>query len=147
VPPLESGAAVAAATSSQPAIINPTEAIKTHAMQFDRLYASYNALRNLAKPLNGLQQSDSIPDNVKIRSIKIDYVVNDTDGMAEITTVNFVGELAPLIGPALKNLIADIRVELDRLDSVTTAVKAAVGSVSTTNVTAQLNTSQTCQND
>ena len=125
-PVLTAGAAVSS-VSDQVLINNPTAAIKIHALNFDSLYSSYNSLRNLARPLNGLQQSDPIPPGVKIKSVKIDYEVDGEPGTASISDVIFVGELAPLIGPALKKRIAEIRSELNILDSVTTAVKAVVG--------------------
>jgi hypothetical protein len=123
-PPLP--AAISAVTD-QVLINNPTAAIKIHALNFDSLYSSYNALRKLAMPLNGLQQSDPIPPSVKIKAVKIEYEVDGEPGIAVVSDVIFVGELAPLIGPALKKFIAEMRSELNVLDSVTTAVKAVVG--------------------
>jgi hypothetical protein len=134
--PLESGVAVSSPAAE--VVANPIAAIRDHAGKFDALYAAYDALRNLAKPLNGMQQSDPLPANLKIQSIKISYELDGAQYAAEISTVNFVGELAPLLGPALKNLIAEIRAELNALDSVTTAVKAAVGAVTVTSQSAQI---------
>lgn len=107
-------------------ISNPVTAIKTHATNFDGLYANYNSLRNLAKPLNGLPQTDMFPSNVQITNIKIDYVLDGAQNTAQISKVNSIGEIAPLLAAALRGLIDDIRQELVLLDQTTAAVKNAV---------------------
>lgn len=132
-PPIESGLNIAPVADTA-LINNPTAAIKTHATNFDALYGAYNSLRNLARPLNGLQQSDPIPPGVKIKSIRIDYAIDGLPGSATIPDVVLVGEIAPLIGPALRKLIAEIRSELNMLDNVVTAVQAVVGSAASTTI-------------
>lgn len=107
-------------------INNPAAAIKTHSTSFDELYAQYNGLRTLARPLNGLQHTDNFPANVQIKNVRIQYAVDGVDGEANISTVNSVGELAPLIGVALRGLVDQIHQELLMLDQVTAAMKTAV---------------------
>lgn len=125
--PLETNAGVTVVTDAA-LINNPASAIKTHAINADALYAAYNSLRNLAKPLNGLQHTDQIPAGLKIKAVRVEYELDGVHAVANISGISAVGELAPLIGPALRRNIADIRDELNLLDSVVAAVKPLVNS-------------------
>jgi hypothetical protein len=122
---------LSAFTAPEPApeyavIQNPAAAIKTHSTTFEQLYDQYNGLRTLARPLNGLQHTDNFPANVTIHNVQIKYSVDGFDGEANISSVKSVGELAPLIGTALRELVDKIGQELLMLDRVTAAMKTAV---------------------
>ena len=129
-PPLS--AFTATAPAQEYAVIqNPAAAIKTHSTNFDQLYAQYNGLRTLARPINGLQHTDNFPANVTIHNVQIKYSVDGFDGEANISSVKSVGSLAPLIGLALRELVDKIGQELSLLDQVTAAMKTAVESART----------------
>jgi len=114
--------------------------IKKHATGFTDMYAAYNELRALARPLNGLLPTDKIPDGLKINSVKISYEVAGEDREAAIQSVETVGELAPLIATALRRFIDEIRAELNMLDASTSAVQAAISAYIAQETSAEKNT-------
>jgi hypothetical protein len=118
------------AVSGQPAaevISNPSEAIRDTAANFHKLYSQYTALRALAKPLNGLPQSNPFPDNVKIKNVIVTFTVDgDEEQTAEISSPRFIGEIATLIGNELRSLIERMYQELFALEHVTSGMQKAV---------------------
>lgn len=124
------GAQKIATSGAQPAaevISNPSEAIRDTAANFHKLYAQYTALRTLAKPLNGLPQSNPFPDNVKIKNVIVAFTVDDDkEQTAEISSPRFIGEIATLIGNELRSLIERMYQELFALEHVTSGMQKAV---------------------
>jgi hypothetical protein len=119
-------------SSNQPAdgtmITNPAEAIAAHAVDFTDMHARYVSLRALARPLQGLSQADKLPPSIAIKNIQILYALDGVDSEANISTVNFIGDISNLIAAELRRLVESIHNELITLEQVTTAMKSAVDS-------------------
>jgi hypothetical protein len=118
------------AVAGQPAaevISNPSEAIRDTAANFHKLYSQYTALRALAKPLNGLPQSNPFPDNIKIKNVIVAFTVDGSEEQtAEISSPRFIGEIAALMGNELRSLIERMYQELFALEHVTSGMQKAV---------------------
>lgn len=115
-----------AAPAASASITDPAGAISSGAENFKRAYDQYAALRELARPLNGLSQAGELPANIKVKKITIEFGVNDSEYVAEIPEIKRIGDVAPLISFGLRALLERMHEELFSLEHVTKGMQKLV---------------------
>jgi hypothetical protein len=109
-------------------VVDPAGTIAVGAEKFKKAYDQYTALRELARPLNGLSQAGPLPPHVKISAASIEFVVNDVKWSAEIPNITRIGAVAPLIAEGLYLLLTQMHEELFSLEHVTKGMQKVVES-------------------
>lgn len=122
-------AASAAACSSNaaaaaPAANDPASAISAAGPRIVDAYQAYDSLRALTSQLNGLHDSDPIPDHVEIKKITVAFQVHGKETTATLRTVKRVGDLAPLLSQETDRLIALIRDQAARAREAAEVIEA-----------------------
>lgn len=130
---LESGLTTNAAIRGSRAAAPPTETINDPAAaiiekssSFNSAYSKYLSLRELARPLNGLPQSEPLPSNVQITNVAISFSVDGKEHVAEIPRVFFIGDIASLIGNGLRFLLETMHNDLHTIGFVTNSMQQVV---------------------
>lgn len=124
--PGPSSEAESASTAETVLIEKPADAIKTAGVQFHELYARYATLRELARPLNGLSQAGVFPDNIAIKSVSIDFTVNDVQHSVTLDTIRGIGEIAPLLAAGLRVTIEQMSQELFSLQHLVSGMQQSI---------------------
>lgn len=89
-------------------------------------YGRYATLHKLAKELNGRTDSDPLPDEVTVKNIVITYsVANSADIVAEISSVQRVGEIGELLRSEIERLVDNIMSNLTKIREISTASEQA----------------------
>lgn len=113
-------------TMQNEVIKDPATTIAEKSANFNAAYNKYLALRELAKPLNGLSQSDPLPANVAVTKVAIEFVVDGKPNTAEIPGVLMIGDLAALIGNGLRRLLETMHNDLHTIGFVTNSMQQVV---------------------
>lgn len=128
-----SAGAVAIVTSKNTPIQTVTEdatftaeRIHKSATTFYDVYSRYNAVRELAKQINGLPQSGALPPHVKINSIEFSFTIGDAAHVVSMAEVKTAGEIAPLLASTLSTLIEKMYQEIFSLNNISTAMQRAI---------------------
>jgi hypothetical protein len=116
--------ALETASAAAPAANDPASAISAAGPRIVDAYQAYDALRALTSQLNGLHDSDPIPDHVDINKITIAFQVNGKETTAVLRAVKRVGDLAPLLSQETDRLIALIRDQAARAREAAEVIEA-----------------------
>jgi hypothetical protein len=130
----ESAEQIVAARSSDTAepdsesfvVDNADGAIKRGGQKFYDYYAAYKNIRELARPLNGLPQSAPFPAAVSINKITVEFTVNGLARSIEIPEPAKVGDIAPLVSFAIRDIIEKMNNELHILSYLVSGMHTAV---------------------
>jgi hypothetical protein len=120
------GAQTAQITTQTETITDPAATIVEKSAEFNAAYSKYLALRELARPLNGLSQSDPLPANVAVTKVAIEFSVDGKPNTAEIPGVLMIGDLAALIGNGLRRLLETMHNDLHTIGFVTNSMQQVV---------------------
>ena len=101
-------------------------AIKRGGEKFYNYYTQYRYLRDIAKAINGLPQSSPFPKQLSIRKITIDYTLDGEARTAESAEPKKVGDIAPLISFAIRDVIEKMNNELHVLSYLVTGMRNSV---------------------
>lgn len=87
------------------------EKLKTAGENVAWLYEKYQALRQLAQPLNNLPPSAPLPEGVNIFSITVDYILRDGKRTtADISSARLrVGDLATMLEAEMEAIVNSMR--------------------------------------
>lgn len=116
--------ALEAVSAATPAANDPASAISAAGPLIVNAYQAYDALRSLTSQLNGLHDSDPIPDHVEISKITIAFQVHGKETTAALYAVKRVGDLAPLLSQETDRLIALIREQAARAREAADVIEA-----------------------
>lgn len=102
------------------------ERILKSATFFHELYARYNAVRELAKQLNGLPQSSPLPAAVKIDKIEFSFTIGEQAHVVSMAEVKTAGEIAPILASTLSTCMEKMYQEIFSLNNISTAMQRAI---------------------
>lgn len=101
-------------------------AIKRGGEKFYDYYAQYRNLRDIARAINGLPQSAPFPRQLSIQKITIDFTLDGEAKTAESAEPKKVGDIAPLISFAIRDVIEKMNNELHVLSYLVTGMRNSV---------------------
>jgi hypothetical protein len=127
-PPIEMQSSDAADPGEKDAFVvaQADVAIKRGGEKFYDYYLQYRNLREIARAINGLQQSAPFPRQLSIQKITIDFTIDGVAKTAESAEPKKVGDIAPLISFAIRNVIEKMHNELHVLSYLVTGMRDAV---------------------
>lgn len=105
---------------------NADFAIKRGGEKFYDYYTTYKNLRDLARPMHGKQASAPIPQPILIKNITIDYEIGGQARSVVIPEPQKIGEIAPLLSFAVRDVIEKMNNELHVLSYLVSGMHTAV---------------------
>jgi hypothetical protein len=118
-------------TMQNEVVTDPAATIVEKSANFNAAYSKYVALRELARPLNGLSQSDPLPANVAVTKVTVEFSVDGKPNTAEIPGVLMLGDIAALIGNGLRRLLETMHNDLHTIGFVTNSMQQVVKNAAT----------------
>lgn len=131
VPTITATPRAAQLSAQNETITDPAATIVEKSANFNAAYSKYLALRELARPLNGLSQSDPLPANVAVTKVMLEFSVDGKPNTAEIPGVAMIGDLAALIGNGLRLLLETMHNDLHTIGFVTNSMQQVVKNAAT----------------
>ncbi len=101
-------------------------AIKRGGEKFYDYYSQYKNIREIARAINGLQQSAPFPRQISIQKISIAFTIDGEEKVAEISEPNKVGDIAPLISFGIRDIVEKMNNELHVLSYLVTGMRDSV---------------------
>lgn len=101
-------------------------AIKRGGEKFYDYYSQYRNLRDIARAINGLSQSAPFPRQMAIQKITIEFTLDGEAKTAESSEPKKVGDIAPLISFAIRDVIEKMNNELHVLSYLVTGMRNSV---------------------
>lgn len=112
-------------TRSEDAAITAAR-IQQNASTFYELYERYTTLRELARALNGSQQSSPFPADIKIEQIELTFNIGGVSKSVTMAEPRAVGEIAPIIASTLSTFIELMHQEIFTLNASGSAMQQAI---------------------
>lgn len=101
-------------------------AIKRGGEKFYDYYSQYRNLRDIARAINGLPHSAPFPRQMSIQKITIEFTLDGEAKTAESAEPKKVGDIAPLISFAIRDVIEKMNNELHVLSYLVTGMRNSV---------------------
>lgn len=131
VVPLEAGVAFSNKSQPRPKVVTESatftaERIQKNADTFFSMYSRYEAVRELAKRLNGLPQSGPLPSSVTFNKIEFNFVIDGKEYSVDMAEIKSVLEITPLIANTLSVFLEKMYQEIFSLNNIGSAMQRAI---------------------